>query len=198
MDANLEKLDSTLIGRREAIKRSAMALGIALSPGLLDGIAHAQSENNRKNSGKPIYLTPKEHDAIAAIAERIIPRTDTPGANDAGVPAFIDIMCGKYQTAEEFSRLRKGLSALDAECDKTRGKPFAALSEKDQVAILKKWATSSANQEKALIQKMRELTLTGYFTSELVGTKVLKFDPIPASFQSCTPLSDTDGIAWTI
>jgi len=44
---------------------------------------------------------------------------------------------------------------------------------------------------------LKDLTYEGYFTSEKVGKEVLRFDPIPGSYQGCIPLEDV-GRLWTI
>jgi hypothetical protein len=44
---------------------------------------------------------------------------------------------------------------------------------------------------------IREFALLGYFTSEKIGKEYLVFDPIPAGYKPCIPLSDV-GNAWTI
>ena len=71
------------MNRREAIKRSVLFLGVAISPSVLTGVMAAQPAA-RTATGTPAYLTPKDFEAAGAIAERILPRTDTPGALDAG------------------------------------------------------------------------------------------------------------------
>ena len=52
---------------------------------------------------------------VSAIADRIIPRTDTPGAADVGVPAFIDLLYGQFMTEAERKMLTDGL-------DRSRGR----------------------------------------------------------------------------
>ena len=82
------------ITRREALRRAALFLGVALSPSILSGALHAAITPGAKGA----FLTPVHWDLVTAIAERILPRTDTPGATDVGVPAFVDLMLGKYST----------------------------------------------------------------------------------------------------
>src|SRR5260370_483231 len=93
---------SDSITRRDAIKRTAALLGLALSPSVLAGVARAQAAAaNAGAAANPVYLTAKQFETAAAVAERILPRSDTPGANDVGVPAFLDLMVGEFMTAEE-------------------------------------------------------------------------------------------------
>ena len=59
------------------------------------------------------------------MAEQIIPRTDTPGAVDAGVPGFIDRMLAGYYQDKERNVVRAGLTQVATDAA-GRGKPFAA------------------------------------------------------------------------
>ena len=61
---------------------------------------------------------------VAEIAEIIIPKTDTPGAKDVGVPAFIDKMLGECYKKEDQDRFVKGATDFDADAKATYGDTF--------------------------------------------------------------------------
>ena len=118
----------SVIGRREAIRRAALLAGVVVAPEWLLAIDPAFAEASAsakatadKPAGKQVSpaaqgprLTPA-HAAIAgAVADRILPRTDTPGAADVGVPAFIDRLYGEFMTPAERQLLTDGLTAVDA------------------------------------------------------------------------------------
>ena len=63
--------------------------------------------NTKSMTKTLIVLLAVPFSAIGAIVERLLPRTDTPGALDAGVPAFVDTMFGEFLSAEEKDRLER-------------------------------------------------------------------------------------------
>ena len=183
------------IGRREAIRRATVMLGVAISPGLLDSVLRAQATSPA--AGRKPYLNARQSATVAAVAERILPRTDTPGAADVGVPAFIDLMYGEYLTAEEQRMFAGGLADVEAQSTSTHRRNFAQLTTEQQDALLRGIARASQAKERTFFHQVRELTILGYFTSEEVGKNVLQYDPIPGRWDACIPLAEVGNRAWT-
>ena len=181
--------------RREAIRRTTMMLGVAVTPSLLTGVMQAQRASSTGRDTR--FLSTKQFATAAAIAERILPKTDTPGASDVGVPAFIDLMYGKYMTDEEKSVFVAGLAEVDAASTVMRQRSFPELSNPQQDALLTKIAAAAQDKEKTFFHLMKELTLLGYFSAEPIGRHVLHYDPIPGRFDGCIPLSAVGNKAWT-
>lgn len=184
-----------MIGRREAIKRAALVLGAALSPSILAGALQAQAAGPQP-APAPRYLSAQQFAVVGAIAERLLPRTDTPGAKDVGVPAFIDLMYGEYLSPDEKPLLASGLADVDQRSVAQYRRDFAQLGAAEQDELLKAIALASA-KEKAFFPLIRELVVTGYFTSEPVGKSVLHYDPIPGRYEGCIPLSEVGNVSWT-
>lgn len=189
-------LDEALLSRREAIKRTALLLGLALTPAWLDGIARAQTQV-ASGAKAPKNLPAAQYATLAAVADRIIPKTDTPGASEVGVPAFVDTMAGDYMTKEEKALLSAGLLAVEKRALASYKKPFPQLTAAQQDEVLKAMATSKAPDDTTAFRQLRDLTVTGYFTSEQVGRHVTNFEPIPGRFEACVPLSETGNRSWT-
>ena len=184
-----------LLSRRAAIQRVALLVGATLTPTFLESIAQAQAVGAM--AAKPVHLSGVQFAVVDAISERILPRTDTPGARDVGVPTFIDLMFGAYLTATDKATWVEGLADVDARSRRAQGKAFAQLNETQQDAILKSVANESQRKEKTFFHQIRDLTLVGYFTSEPVGRNVTQFDPIPGRYDACLPLSEVGNRSWT-
>jgi gluconate 2-dehydrogenase gamma chain len=194
--SSAEDSDPQTINRREAIKRATLLLGVAISPSILAGIMRAQpaAANARPAT---VHFNKLQSASVAAAAERILPRTDTPGAGDVGVPAFIDLMYGRFMTEQEKSMFDSGLQGLEALSRRKHQRDFAQLTPAQQDDVLKGMAEASQAQEKSFFHQLKELTIVGYFTSEPIGKKVLHYDPIPGPYQACIPLSEVGNTSWT-
>jgi hypothetical protein len=187
-------IDANLMNRREAIQRAALLLGVAISPSILQGVLRAQTP---AAGAKPSFLTAAQFETVGAIAERILPRTDTPGAIDVGVPAFIDLMLGKFMTEVERRTFTAGLTELETKSTAAHRIAFAKLTAVQQDALLRAMAEAAQSKSGTFFHQIKELTILGYFTSEPVGKNVTHYDPIPGRYQGCIPLAEVGNRAWT-
>lgn len=105
-------------------------------------------------------LDARQREILASISECIIPATDTPGAIDAGVPRFVELILSDWHTAEERQPVLDGMSQLDADCIAAYGTGFAACSGAQQVEAL------AAKEGSTMFVMLKSLVVNGYFTSE--------------------------------
>jgi hypothetical protein len=212
---------SSDLSRRDALKRAAWLLGGTVSaPTILGVLAGCRAE--RTAAFTPRTLSADQRSTVEAIAEIIIPETDTPGAKAAGVDQFIDRMLSDYYKPADRDRFLAGLTRVDARAQKLNGRPFTGLTKEEQTAIvldLDKAAFTElpaatkppvpetkpevrksdvaagqgvgANPKEAaapppdgddigresFFRKMKELTVVGYYTSEVGQTKELRLTP---------------------
>src|SRR3954471_13524732 len=61
---------------------------------------------------------------VGAIADTIIPRTETPGATDVGVPAFVNVIIGENYNEQTRSAFIAGLDAFEARAKSEAGSAF--------------------------------------------------------------------------
>ena len=135
-------------------------------------------------------LDPAQMALVGAVADTIIPPTDTPGATDVGVPAFVDLLLAEWYTPEERDGFVTGLDALAARCRETMGGEFPGLDGPDRerfVATLD-GATGQPGSAEGTYARLKSLTVYGYFTSREVQTRVLRTPMLPGRFEGCVPL----------
>ena len=196
--------------RREAIKRTSLILGYAVSgpvvAAMLKG-CKAKAELNYK----PVFFSEDQVRLVGEIVEIIIPRTDTPGAKDVGVPGFIDSMIHEVYTKQDQESFIKGLTEFDSEAKSQYDHVFIECTPEEQLALVKAqnekaltkssgsssegWWAAGGGSDKPFILKIKELTLLGFFTSEPGATKVLQYNQVPGPYRGCVPLAEI-GKAW--
>lgn len=196
-----EQTVPSIIGRREAIRRAALLAGVVVAPEWLMAVDPAFTrapEGTQVRSAAPGRYLTSAHVAIAgAVADRILPRTDTPGAADVGVPAFIDRLYGEFMSAAERQMLTDGLAAVDVAARSAHGREFTTLTADRQDALLRTIAAAEEGKPQGFFRLIRSATVLGYFTSEQVGRNVLHYDPIPGRYDGCIPIDQVGRRNWT-
>jgi hypothetical protein len=149
--------------------------------------AHARAAETRR----PRFFAPAEMAAITAMSDLIIPADDqSPGAKEAGVPAFIDLMVGS--SPEEVRKMwRDGLAAVDRASQGAYKKGFAEAAPDQQVELLEKLSKNEFDPktpEEKLFRAVKNLTIDGYYTSEIGIHKDLKYkgNSYTKTFVGCT------------
>ncbi len=189
-----------MINRREALRRVSFIMGGALSAPVITGILQGCSSKPELN-WKPQFLTEEQAATVAELAERILPRTDSPGAKDAGVPAYIDLMLKDIYTDDERKHFMEGLEELNKASEDKFGDAFAQLKPEQQDKVLQGMADKAKEQQgkesefKPFFLEAKELAMVGFFTSEVGATQFLHYVEVPGSYEGCIPLAEV-GKAW--
>ena len=136
------------------------------------------------NTGASVPVSAEQTKLLAEVADVIIPTTDTPGAKAAGVEQFIVRVMRDCYVSEEQVKFYAGLAKLDADSRAAHGKGFAELDDATKNAALRK----TAEDNKTFFKLMKQLTVAGYFTSEIGATKALEYLPIPGRFEGDVPM----------
>ena len=161
-----------------------------LSPDRL--LAAARRAHSRAYRRPSRIFDAGESETVATIAELIIPQTDTPGARGAGVPAFIELIVAEWYDPDERERFFEGLAGVDARSRTTFGAEFVLLEVSQQMALLSGLDAEVAalrdageEAEEHFFQRMKWLTLYGYYTSEVGLNEELKYETIPGRYDPC-------------
>ncbi len=146
-----------------------------------------------------------EHQAhtVAAIAEHIIPETDTPGARAARVEEFIDLLLADWFDDDERVEFLRGLANVDTRSLNLFGTVFVRASEPEQVAVLSGLDAevtvlreAAAEPQEHFFHRMKWLTLYGYYTSEIGQTEELRAAIIPGRYDACGPVRRDTAGSW--
>lgn len=189
------------IDRREALKRVALLCGGALSAPTVAGVLSG-CQPSGSASWSPSALSDHQNDLVVTISERIIPATDTGGAEAANVNRFIDAILADGFLPEDRDRFLSGLDEVDAEAQSEHGTPFLECSAEQQTALMTAWDEAAFGpdadfnpEEPPFFRTMKELTIFGYYTSEIGASQELRFDPVMGRYEPCVPFEEI-GRTW--
>lgn len=148
------------ITRRRFLSSSGAVAGTAMlrigTPALA---AIAQAACTARDEGTAFATLGADEAAdFAAIAARLIPTTDTPGATEAGVIYFYDRAWGE-ELAGSLDDMRAFLEVLN----EAAGTRFASLGAAEQDAILR------AHESDDRFETLRVITIFGFFAMEKYG-----------------------------
>jgi hypothetical protein len=204
--------------RRTALKNITLTFGYAVAtPTVLSVL---QSCKSNVATWTPMFFSPAQGYMITQLADIILPTTDIPGALDVNVPEFMDKMLHDIAPEDKRNIIKEGANAFEkefqnvykkdllkgskVEYEKLLGKYFD-ISEAEKTAVFKMQNTEESIKEEELntyliykfLLAIKEYTLFGYYTSELVGETILSYDPVPGSWEACIPVEDV-GNAWSL
>lgn len=164
------------MNRRAALKMMMGALGLTATAQVFGAPAFFGSV---LSSARPVLLE-DELALLDEIGETIIPATDdAPGAKAVGIGRFMQAMVSDYYDTGEQQRFLLGLGRLDQLTRERYGKPFPTLGVQDREALLLELEEDDSADYYRMI---KQLTVWGYFSSE-VGTKqALRYAPIPGRY----------------
>ena len=212
------------MNRRDALMRVAALAGATIAlPALADTLE--ASAARRALTGKPLFFTADQDATVAELADTIIPTTNTPGAKAAKVNEVIDIILKDCYKPDDQQRFLDGLTQTNKLSLDAYGKAFVQLDPTQRIEIVKKlqddakqqlaqMATNKAAKKvdngQADLQMpdakkkytpfftiLKDLTLTGYFTSEIGCTQALEYVAVPGRYDGCVPLKPGQK-AWAI
>ena len=188
--------------RREALQRVAVILGgtVLGANAFLAGCKSPEDQTGEAFTEKDIAF-------LDEVAETIIPTTNTPGAKAAKVGAFMTVMVNDCYDEKEQKVFKKGLTSLNEASDKKFNKSFMDITPEQRLELLtgldKEQKDAAQKQkddpkddyQKHYFRMMKELTLLGYFTSEIGQTQALRYKPVPGKYEGCVPYTKGEK-AW--
>ncbi len=195
--------------RREALRLLGTAAALPLLP--REAYAILRAARAEVDSDSTLHtLSAKQNATISRMAEMILPETDTPGAKSTRVNEFIDLILTEWYNPEERARFLDGLANVDAISQKYFGKNFTDCAEAEQVKMLTEFDQAMAAEAETLKSRPRaarmelpdpthnffhmfkQLTLTGYFTSEVGAKQALHFQMIPGHYDGCVNIAPAE------
>ncbi|MEP7266567.1 MAG: gluconate 2-dehydrogenase subunit 3 family protein [Saprospiraceae bacterium] len=195
------------MNRRESLKLSGLAIGMGISGSALISIISACKQDISAGVN-PSILSKDEFLFVEEIAETILPKSNTPGAKDAGVTTFIDHFISRIYTADQLKDFKLDLSVLQQKCQSQFNKALSKCSLEQKKEFVKsiesdKYAPAVSiwgnpvheGDELPFYKKLKSMILWGYFSSEKVGKEVLLYQQLAPDYQGCVDVNGETRLA---
>ncbi len=199
------------MNRRDALERVALLMGGLVSVPTITAFLEGCTPGTQSGSEQFAGFSADQLNLVSEIAETILPATGTPGAKDAKVGEFVELMLKDCYYPKDQNSFLKGLDELSKKgfLKASQGERENLLSEAEDYAYQFKEETarkrSQAKESQQSFEEpgvpffslMKELTLLGYFTSEAGATQALDYLPVPGRYEGCVDLKEGQK-AWAI
>ena len=173
--------------RRHLLRALASATALIVLP---KGKALAAWSRVATGVRSPNGLSDAQLALVRAIADTIIPRTDTPSATDVGVDRFVDVIVTEQITDADRATGLAGLDAINARAMSESNVAFADLTPEAKGKMIESLETGARDVEPAQTYwRLKGLIVHGYFTSEPVMKDVLKVNVMPGKFEGAAPVT---------
>lgn len=190
----------TQLDRRSLLRGAILMVGATVSAG---GSQLLAGEGN-----DPAFaLNDKQRDALTAYADTLLPKTETPGALDVGVPQALEGLLREWSSAKERNAILEALAALDEASQAATGQLFATLDPVQRAAVLKpidaaalKVVPSPAGEKTTAFARppladpayanLRRVVMALYFYAEPIQLDVLGYEHDPGVWEPTVPVTE--------
>jgi len=137
-----------------------------------------------------IHINPADENMLSALTETILPKTDTPGANDLAAHLFALKMVDVCYTKVNREKYIQGMKDFESWVTKKTGKTFYDASTAEKQSVVEELDGQKPTNEgmSFFYQSTKRLTIQAYTTCEFYLTKIRGYKMIPGKFQGCVPL----------
>ncbi len=189
--------------RRELLKSIALMTGAVF----IGGEVFLQSGCKPVDRNNSLAITKEDFNLLNEIGETIIPSTNTPGAKAANIAQFMNDMVNDCYSDKDKKTFIDGLREIESEFKAKNGRSFLEatieertifLNEKDKEAkeiITQNVGMKEEEKKTHYLTMMKQLTVLGYFTSEIGAKQTLRYIAVPGKYDGAMPYKKGDK-AW--
>jgi glucoside 3-dehydrogenase (cytochrome c) hitch-hiker subunit len=171
------------------LNRRELLLGVVF----LVGGAAALSRFARHSGGNAVsgpVFSPDQLALLEQIAGTMIPASDTPGAIEAGVPAFMQQMLADWGSPKTRREVVDVLERVEKLAWNRYGAAFLTLPAERRLEVLREVDAQGVTSQDPAYSKFKWLVLAGYYQSEIGATQELRYELVPGAWRACLPLAE--------
>lgn len=173
-----------MLDRRELLRRALVLVGGAGAATPFELFADSAPQVR--------FFGAAQYSLVEAVVDIIIPRTDTPGAIDAGVPASFDALMKNWASRERQEQFRALLDEMD-HAAREHGSGLVALERTARAEVVV--AFDKSRHGDRIYREFKDLVLTLYCLSEVGATQVLRYEHVPGQWEAAVKMTP-DTRAW--
>lgn len=189
-----------MMNRRDAVRYISVLLGGSMVAGtaLIQGCRTSDTQTS-------LAFTDADITFLDEVADTILPETNTPGAKAAGVGKFMTIMVNDCYEPADQEIFHKGIKSLNSLSKDQYNNDFIKITPEQRMEILTTLDVEQKEYQKSkkpddpqhYFRMMKELTLLGYFTSEIGCTQAMRYIERPGKYEGCVPYQKGEK-AWAV
>jgi hypothetical protein len=169
-------MENRTVNRREVLHGLLLSVGYAGGLSACSDSEKAELTSPGAGTSELRYYTDPEFSFVSNLADGLIPTTDTPGAVDAGVPAYIDALMADWASAQTQEEHRRAVATVEKE--------LAATSLEDLDAA----AFGERREQLSDYRTLKNLIAQAYYVTESGATLEVGWDPLPGRWEHCASL----------
>ncbi len=160
-----------------------------------DWTRHAWARASGCPATRVRVLKAAERATVSAIADALIPRSDTPGALDVGTVDFIELLLAEWASDDDRAMIERGLTELEQRAYAEHGRNWPTLGATAAASEIA-WAEAQAEQPTAgqrALRRIKSWTVHAWITSETIQKTVIRTNITPGKYEGCVPLPIVGG-----
>jgi hypothetical protein len=184
--------------RRDALKNIGLSAGLIVATPTVISLLNSCSTDSNKWS--PVFLNKEQSKVLIDIVDIIIPKTNTPSANEVNVVEFLDKYYKEILDDNRQKWLKETYASLLNLIKSNYSDTINDLTEDNYKDLLDNHMilNGESNDISELLKNIKSDTIWAYKISEFVGENVLAYDPIPG-VAYCGDLEElTGGKSWSL
>lgn len=171
------------------LNRRALLLGAVFLAGGGAALTRFARQPSASADAGPVF-SPDQFALLEQVADTMIPATDTAGALDAGVPAFLRDMLANWGSPETHAQVLAVLDSIEMQAWSRFGAAFLALPGERKLEVMRNVDAEAVARQDPGYGKFKWLVLVGYYQSEAGATQELRYELVPGAWRACLPLAE--------
>ncbi len=178
-----------------ALKNISLLLGASIPLAKIELLSAAVNDKHFA----PQFFNSDEFMMVSNMVDLIIPRSDTPGALDAFVNNYIDMMLSEWASSDTQKKYHLGVAKLNNAVKKEFSLNFNDCDRQQQINFLisiDNYSDTNTDKNIQFFHGFKWFVISGYYTSKEGASMELNYDPMPGIYRGCLPYTKADK-AWS-